>query len=307
MKKILVLLTVCAFLCSCSKNLDVAPPNSITDEQIQELLAKGDEKTIQLILGSMANNMPLLVNSGATGSQGSDDRYRSIQGLLAMKNLEGNDIIFGSRALSIFGADEYKFLDFISTGVDKNAPYWNYSYNLITAANQLLYYLDDQTVGSNVKLQDYKARALTLRAYAYNFLMENYQDAYLQGGKSKLGMPLYDFYAPTQESKARSSAEETYAFIKNDLNKAHQLFTSAGINYTADLSDFDLSVVSFLQAKVARATGDWATVISKSNEVLGRYPSLMSEAIYGGHITGTQTNREIRPEQNGFLNITVNP
>lgn len=308
MKKIFVLLTVCAMMCSCSKKLDVAPPNNITDEQIQALLAKGDPATIQLILGGLANNMPLLINSGNTGGFGSDERYNNVQGLMAMRNLESNDIIFGNRPLTIFGGDEYRFLDFISSGVDKNSPYWGYSWSLITAANQLLNYLDDNTVGSNVKLQEYKARALTLRAYAYNFLMENYQDAYLQGGKSKLGVPLYDFYAPIQESKARATAEETYAFIKNDLNKAFQLFTSAGITYTTGvLTDFDLAVVGFLQTKVALYTGDWPTAIAKANEVLSKYPTLMTEAVYGGKNIGTQAAPEIRPDQNGFLNINVNP
>lgn len=308
MKKIFVLLAVCAMMCSCSKKLDVAPPNNITDEQIQALLAKGDPATIQLVLGSIANNMPLLVNSGATGGFGSDERYNNIQGLMAMRNLEGNDIVFGNRALTIFGGDEYRFLDFISSGVNKNSPYWGYSWSLITAANKLLSYLDDATVGNNVKLQEYKARALTLRAYAYNFLMENYQDAYLQGGKTKLGVPLYDFYSPTQESKARATAEETYAFIKNDLNKAFQLFNSAGITYTTSVtSDFDLAVVAFLQTKVALYTGDWATAIAKSNEVLSKYPTLMTQSVYGGKNIGTQTAPEIRPDQNGFLNIAVNP
>lgn len=307
MKKIFVLLTVCAIISSCSKKLDIAPPNSITDEQVQELLRSGDEATIQLVLGSMANNMPLLINSGNTGSQGSDQRYNNIQGLGVMKNLQSNDIVFGSRALTIFGADEYRFLDFISSETDKNAPYWNYAWNLITSSNKLLNYLDDNTVGSNVKLKEYKARALTLRAYAYNFLMENYQDAYMQGGKTKLGMPLYDFYSPVQEDKARSTSDETYAFIKTDLNNAYQLFTEAGIGFTANPSDFDLGVVSFLQARAALATGDWQTVISKSDEVLGKYPTLMSQSIYGGSNVGTQQNPEIRPEQNGFLNINVNP
>ena len=251
--------------------------------------------------------MPLLVNSGNTGGQGSDDRYNSIQGLGVMKNLQSNDIVFGSRPLTIFGADEYRFLDFISSGTDKNAPYWNYAWNLITASNKLLNYLDDTTVGTNIKLKEYKARGLTLRAFAYNFLMENYQSAYLQGGKSKLGMSLYDYYSPIQESKARASSDETYAFIKNDLSIAYQLFTDAGIGYTVNLSDFDLGVVSFLQTKVALSTGDWPTVITKSNEILSKYPSLLSEAVYGGRNIGTQQNPELRPEQNGFLNINVNP
>ncbi|MEJ5053170.1 RagB/SusD family nutrient uptake outer membrane protein [Sphingobacterium sp. MYb382] len=307
MKKIVLLYIACALFSACSNKLDVAPPNSLTDEQIRELLAKGDAATIDLILGSMANNMPLLVNSGGTGSAGSDARYSSPQGLGVMKNLEANDIVFGDRALTIFGGDEYRFLDFISAESDKNAPHWNYGWNLVTQANKMLNFLDDQTVGSNVKLKEYKARGLTLRAYAYSYLMENYQDAFLQGGKDKLGVPLYDFYYPIQPGKARASSVETYNFIKNDLTTAFQLFSEAGVGYTTNLADFDLGVVNFLIAKVALATGDWATVIAKSNDILAKYPTLLPETVYGGRNTGTPQIPEIRPEKNGFLDNSANP
>ena len=50
---------------SCSSQLDVTPPNAITDEQISELLASGDATTINKILGSMANAMPTQFNNSS--------------------------------------------------------------------------------------------------------------------------------------------------------------------------------------------------------------------------------------------------
>jgi len=308
MKKIFIYLFGGMIIASCSGKLDVAPPNNITDEQIQELLRSGDEETIELILGGMANNMPKMVNfSGINGTGTADGRYRSVQGLDVMRNLEGNDIVFADRSLNMFGADEYNLLDFTSASSDKNSPYWFYAWGAITTANKMLNYLDDATVGSNNKLQEYKARGLILRAYAYNYLMENYQDAYLQGGQGKLGMPLYDFYSPVQESKGRASAGETYDFIKKDLTDAIQLLEEAGVGYTAELADFDLGVAKFILARVALSTGDWATVISHSNDILSHYPDLMGESAYGGKNTGTNSNPVLRPEPNGFLNNAANP
>jgi hypothetical protein len=304
MKKIFLYALAMTLLFSCSKELDITPPNSITDEQIRKLLESGDEKKIQAVLGGMANNMPKLVNFGALSSE---SRYGSNQGFDVMRNLEGNDIVFGNRLLNIFGSDEYNLLDFISDASDKNTPYWNYAWNMVNTANKMLNYLNPETVGTNKKLQEYKGRGLILRAYAYNYLMENYQNAYQQGGKAKLGMPLYDTYSPVQESKARSTADETYAFIKNDINEAIRLFKEAGIGFTTDPSDFDLGVAYFMQAKVALWTGDWNTTISASNEILTKYPTLMSQATYGATNKGTQAAPEMRPEQNGFLNITINP
>lgn len=307
MKKIFAIALACSLFASCSDKLDVAPPNSITEEQIKELLRTGDAAVIDLIIGGMANNMPRVINSAGTGAASSDGRYSNILGLLAMRNLQANDVVFGSRSLTGFGSDEYKFLDFTSATTDKNPPYWTYAWNIITTANKMLNLLDDNTVGDNAKLKDYKARGLVVRAYAYNFLMDNYQDAYLQGGNTKLGVPLYDFYSPVQENKARASADETYAFIKKDLNDAERLLSEAGIGYTAEISDLDLGVVHYLQAKVALATGDYATVIDRSNKVLAQKPNLISEAAYGGKIKKVNGVDEVRPETNAFLNAKTNP
>ena len=59
MKKYLIILALAGMIfSSCSKELEITPPNSITDEQIMELLASGDDATIKKILGSMADAMP---------------------------------------------------------------------------------------------------------------------------------------------------------------------------------------------------------------------------------------------------------
>jgi len=172
----------------------------------------------------------------------------------------------------------------------------------------MLNFLDDETVGTNTTLKEYKARGLVVRAYAYDFLMENYQDAYLQGGKDKLGMMLYDYYSPTQDYKARSSSTETYDFIKNDLTTAVQLFTDAGKGYTSDLTDIDLGVANFLLARVSLESGDWTTTISACDAILTNYPTLMDQNVYGGvNNVGTETLPEIRPETNGFLYNAKNP
>src|SRR5690606_32163907 len=109
---------------------------------------------------------------------------------------------------TMFGSDEYYLRDFISPAVDKNEYYWNSAWSIITTSNKMLNFLDDETVGDSKTLKEFKARGLVARAYAYNYLMENYQDAYLQGGKDKLGIMLYDFYSPTQPYKPRASAVE---------------------------------------------------------------------------------------------------
>ena len=306
---VLLLLSVMIFF-SCSDELEVTPPNNIIDEQIKEMLASGDTVKIKLILESMANNMPKMFNSsGLSGAGTADGRYRSCQGMDAMRNLEGNDIVFGAKNLAIFGSDEYYLRDFTSTSVDKNWVYWQSTWAIITTANKMLNYLDDETVGNSKHLKEYKARGLVVRGYAYNYLMENYQDSYLQGGKDKLGIMLYDFYSPVQPNKPRASAVDTYNFIKKDLQDAVRLLTESQKGFTTTvLNDIDLGVAHFLLARVSLITGDWATAISSCDAILAKYPTLMGENVYGGtKNVGSGNVPEIRPETNGFLNNNVNP
>ena len=310
MKKFIIALILVfpMLLIGCADQLEITPPNNIIDEQILEILESGDEDQIDMILGGMANSLPDLIRAGGIKDTGSDMRYNSPHGLAVMRNLEGNDIVFGTATSTAFGADEYLFRDFTSSSIDKNKPFWFYAWNIINTANKLLFYLqNDAVVNENVKLQDYKGRALVMRAFAYNFLMENYQDAYLQGGKDKLGVMLYDVFSPTQEMKPRATSEETYTFIKKDINDAISLLTSAGIGYTDSKTDIDLAVANYVLARVSLVTGDWDKVITASNNILNQYPELMSEDIYGGKNTGTNEDPIFLPETNGFLNNEVNP
>jgi hypothetical protein len=297
-------------LMSCGEQLDLEPANAITDEQILEILASGDDAKIEIVFSGMANTMPKQFNvSGISGAGTADGRYRACQGLECMRNLEGNDIVFGNKTLSIFGADEYLLRDFISEAVDKNTYYWHQSWGIITTANKMLDFLTDDIVGDNKKLKEYKARGLVVRAYAYAYLMENYQDSYLLGGKDKLGIMLYDTYSPIQPLKPRASSVETYNFIKNDLNEAIGLFEEAGKGYTTTtLTDIDLAVAKFVLARVSLITGDWTTAISACDDILANYTAFMPQNVYGGiNNKGTATNPEIRPETNGFLYNDVNP
>ncbi|MFH0760605.1 MAG: RagB/SusD family nutrient uptake outer membrane protein [Bacteroidota bacterium] len=312
MKKIFILFALIGVLfASCAKELDVTPPNSITEEQIKALLASGDDETIKQVLGGLADALPAYFHvSAILGTGSADGRYYTNQGLDCMRNLEANDIVFGTKTTTAFGFAEYNFNDFTSVAVDKNPPYWYYCWNNITAANKILGYLTDDIVGENLRLKEYKARALTLRAYSYNYLMENYQDAYLQGGKDKLGIMLYDTYSPTQPYKARATAVETYDFILKDASDAVALFTAAGTGITAVKTDIDLAVADFVLARAALCAGEWATVITACDEIMGTYSSLMTEAMYvGTNVGGDSLDNPAKylADNSGFLNIGINP
>lgn len=309
MKKYILGIVAACLFSACADRLNITPPNNITDEQIRELLASGDETRIRLVMGSMANNMPVLFNFAGIQGAGVADMYYSSQGLDVLRNLSGNDIVLGDQPslAALVGVNEYQFDDFISTSSNKNVSHWYYAWNLITNANKMLNFLTDDVIGTNAFLKDCKARGLVVRAYGYNYLMENYQDAYLQGGNSKLGVMLYDVFSPTQPNKPRASAQETYAFIMNDITTAVRLMEEASVGFTEDQSDIDLGVANFLLARVSLNTGNWDAARTAADAILTNKTQLMSQAQYGGKNKGTAQAPEIRPETNGFLNNAVNP
>lgn len=306
-----ILTATILFTVSCSKKLDVPPPNQLQDQQIRDLLANGTLEQRKLIIGSMANSMPLLFNLSGIFSMGvADISYYTNQGLNVMRSLESNDMVLGDQPISniLAGSIEYNLGNFQSSnGGANNAAFWYYAWGLITKANQMLGFLTDDIVGNDAFLQNAKARGLVVRAYAYNFLMENYQDAYMQGGKAKAGMPLYTVFNPNQEYKARSSSDETYTFIKKDINDAITLLQAAGTGYTSDLTDIDLGVANFILARISLVTGDWAGAVTVCNSILSNNANLMNESQYGGRNTGTPGNPEFNPSDNGFLNNVKNP
>ncbi|HAY19027.1 MAG TPA: RagB/SusD family nutrient uptake outer membrane protein [Rikenellaceae bacterium] len=306
--------SIALVMSSCASKLEVTPPNNITDEQIQDMIMNGSEETKTMIMSALATPLVRYMNfSGINGVGGADPRYYSYQGLDWVRNIKGNDVVFGynSDANDLAGKSEYNFT-FTFTSKVNTSPFWfGYAYS-INQANVVLGYFTEEATKVSDLFKDGRARALLVRAYSYLCLMENFQDAYTNGGKDKLGMSLYKVYDPMQDPVARSSAQETYDFIISDIKEAISLLTAANIGYTKEkLDDFDLGVANFLLARAALEYGDYATCRKACESIIGSGAyGFIKEANYGGHNTGkdmTGANVEFFPETNAFNYLAVNP
>jgi hypothetical protein len=315
---------ILSLLSSCGKMLEVTPPNSITEEQVQDLMLNGNDATKEKIMTAIAAPMIRYFNYAniqyTTGAAA--PMVHLYQGINWARSLQGNDMAIGADQSQdhLAGKAYYDFtVNFTLESDYSNYAHWfGYAY-AINQANMLLGYMTPEAAASNNLYKDGRARGLLVRAFSYMSLMEEYQDAYLQGGKDKLGMSLYDTYDPGQEPKARSTAEETYKFIKDDLTEAVSLLTSAGIGYTVgydNLEDFDLGLANFLLARASLWTGDYATCISACKAIInsGKY-SFIAPDNWGGRNTGSWTEKdenncvqiEMLPENNAFTCLQKNP
>ncbi len=104
-----------------------------------------------------------------------------------------------------------------------NAQYgdevWENEYNKVFIANLIINEIDEVEGLSDQQRTDYLAQAHFQRALAYWNLAQTYCMPYSDENKSELGLPLKQSTS-YEESVVRSSLEETYALILNDLNEA---------------------------------------------------------------------------------------
>jgi hypothetical protein len=307
MKKYIIILFMGLWaFTSCADYLDQEPANQVSQEQIMAILASGDSIQIDIILGGLASGLPNWIHRDLGGSETRNNSYLNFQ--YAYHSLQGYDIAVYELGDKSFGYDAYRYhaAAFRTPLTVQNE--WRFGWKCVAEANRMLGLLPDEVVGSNKRLKNYKASALTLRAFAYNFLMENYRGAYQSSGE---GLMIYDKIGGTY--KSYSTAGETYDFIKKDLADAVRLYGESEIGeskdgYTvANTEDLDLAVANFVRAHVSLTTGDYATAIAASNAILAKYPKLISVDNYGGKNTGTATEPVFQAKANAFLDFETNP
>ena len=203
-----------AFSLSSCKSLDVAPPNNITDEQIQKILEEGDESAKNLIINLVGTGLENFFNiSGQTWTGYSSYPLNSQIDQDYLMSLRGNDVIPGTAVTASSGHETaYELIKTFSL-TDNTYPYYALSASMLTGANKALLYLTPEAAKAGANARKYRGQALAVRAYAYMQLMERFQPAYTNGGKDGKGMPIYKSYG-TNDPAPISSATDTYKFLR---------------------------------------------------------------------------------------------
>lgn len=298
-----------AFSLSSCKSLDVAPPNNITDEQIQKILEEGDESAKNLIINLVGTGLENFFNiSGQTWTGYSSYPLNSQIDQDYLMSLRGNDVIPGTAVTASSGHETAYELIKTFNLTDNTYPYYALSASMLTGANKALLYLTPEAAKAGANARKYRGQALAVRAYAYMQLMERFQPAYTNGGKDGKGMPIYKSYG-TNDPAPISSATDTYKFILEDLTEAVEDLAEMG--YTTEPKDVDRGVAQFLLARAALWSGDWDTCIKAASEIVSKFPNFIKEANYGAkdadfkaYCDGT---KDCKSEDNAFLVVAANP
>lgn len=183
---------------------------------------------------------------------------------------------------------------------------WYHRYNIIANANSIINKVEEGNLPETPRLREIVGQAYTYRAYAYMSLVQHFAKGYLIGNPSSdPGVPLLFASDAPFTSAPRSTVQEIYNQIALDLESAISSFSSASARPTGsafDKANLNIDVAYGLKARMALATGDWATAAESAVKARENYPimgesdwksgfntTLLSEVMWGSNVITTET------------------
>ena len=184
--------------------------------------------------------------------------------------------------------------------------FWYHRYNIIANANSIINKFDEGTLTETPRLLEIVGQAYAYRAYAYMSLVQHYAKGYLIGNPSSdPGVPLLFASETPFTSAPRSTVQEVYDQINSDLDAAISNFEKGAPRPSGnayDKANLNIDVAWGLKARMALATGDWATAADAAVKAREGYPimdesdwksgfntTLLSEVIWGSNVIPTET------------------
>ncbi len=297
--KYMLLCIVAMTITSCSEDfLETKPTDAISAAD-----ALATEANMALILNGLHRGLYAQSQTILPGgdSQRAGEHYWVPLG----DNIPGG-VIHSAAANNLGWQNETRWISHTDQTSLTNEILWYHRYNIIASANAIINKGTDGSLPETDKLREILGQAYTYRAYAYLSLVQHYAKGYLIGSPaSDPGVPiLFSSDAPFT-SQPRSTVQEVYNQIKEDLNTAISYFEDATPRPTgtADAkSQLNIDVAYGLKARAALNTGDWRTAADAAKKAREGYPlmseseyksgfntTLLSEVIWGSNVIETET------------------
>lgn len=247
----------------CKKEaLDTTPSNGVSPQAIFETVEKVNATLVSTYKSMFAYS---------PGGSGDHDDYGQKSWDLS-NDLMGNDMVMHSQGYNWYNG-VYQYTEFLSPAAFRQSENaWFYYYSIVKQVNTILPNVDGAT-GAQTEKDRIKGELYGLRAYAYFYLINYWQQTY-KGNETAKGVPIYTSAAI--DGASRGTVKDVYDLITADLNQAETLLTGKA---RPAKDNIDVSVVRGFQARVALMKEDWATAATKANAARQGY-TLMSPAQY---------------------------
>ena len=265
MKKILSIFLVGFVIATagCKKDyLETMPSNSVLESQIFSRYS-----AVTAALDGMYNRMfQFNVGGGSHASYGQKSHD-------LMNDLMGNDMVVHSQGYGWYNTTyQYSHWGLATEGAASDYVWFRY-YNIIRQANTIINNVDKVQDATTEQKESAKGQSLGMRAYAYFYLINYYQQTY-KGNESKPGVPVLT--QDTVGGKPRGTVQQVYDRIIADLTQAEVLLTGKA---RTSKENVDVKTVQGLRARTALIMEDWATAATYANKARQGFP-LMTATQY---------------------------
>lgn len=296
MKKLIYILSLAGLLGfnSCTDELNTEPTDKVSGSTIFADVTSAEAAIngiyrLMYVSGWSSNWAP--ENFGQTSIQ-------LLADLMAEDHLmyaQGQGWFFEDYRLNVHG--DY------SNKAGRSYSIWNYYYTLISNINYII--AAEETMGGDPQERDrIVGQAYAMRAYAYFYLIQLYQQTYT-GHEEAPGVPVYT--EPTQAGSIgnpRGTVKATYEQINSDIDKAIELLEGKSQNH---ISHIDYYVANGLKARIALVQHNYAAAASAAAEALKKNGlSLVSISALGGNnsvkVSDVMWGNEITADQSTQFN-----
>ena len=255
-KYMIVGLVACTTLSSClESSLDTNPTDSMSGSG---LLANANAALVPL------NGLYRSMYSAWSPTDNTHQCF-GISAYNLMADVMGEDMIMAAMGSGWFWYDcLYNVKSRYTATTWRSYDLWNCYYTWISNANYILD-AEETMAGTETEVNYIMGQAYAIRAYSYFMLAQSFARTY-KGHEGEPCCPIY--VEPTvagTEGKPRSTVQETYAQIMNDINKAVERLNGTTRKH---ISHIDYATALGLQARIALVMEDWATAKKSSEEAI---------------------------------------
>jgi len=237
--------------------------------------------------------------------RGSSQNYSGYETMMIMSEMMGDDVVFSAVGSTSLYKTSYQWsLHRNITSAMMNYCYL-YHYKIIANLNLIIANIDD-TDGEPLMKDYIKGQALALRAAHYFNLVRMWAKRYEAGkNNEQLGVPLILDLETSETPQPRSTVEEVYTAICQDLDDAIELLAVTPTR--SNKIHPDRSVAQGLRSRVALTMGDWQIAADNAHAARQGYtldPNICTEKPGRFHDQSNQEwmwgNKHIAAENDGF-------
>lgn len=276
MKRIIYIFTLTGLLglSSCADRLDTEPTDRVSGSTIFT-----DATSAETALNGIYRMLYVAGWSTRWASENcGQTAIQLLADLMAEDHLmkeQGQGWFFEDYRLNVHG--DYRNTDGRSYSI------WNFYYTIISNANYII--ASENTMGGEADVvSKIVGQAYAMRAYAYYYLIQLYQQTY-KGNESKPGVPLYtEPTAAGSVGKPRGTVEDVYTRIGSDIDKAIELLNTTVGKSQSHVSNIDYYVANGLKARACLTKHDYAGAAAAAAEALKKPGlQLVSVSALGGN------------------------